>query len=142
MARTRNRGAKRTVGYASTVTSGLLVCFAVAVALLGYIRLKGDLHRMETELGNLDRTMARLKRDHERLHLDYETMVSSAGLDQRVRAMRLNLVTPGESARVVLPEPPRELPVPASGRGVERGWSRREELAMGRSERSPHGGTH
>lgn len=142
MARAGNRSVRKAAGCASTVTSGLLVCLAVAVVLLGYIRLKGDLHRMETELGALDRTLARQMRDHERLRLDYETMVSAAGLDQRVRAMRLDLIMPGESARVVLPEPPREPLGPEHGPGPERVWPRREELALGRTGWSPHGGTH
>ena len=102
--------ARRTVhrGYATTVTSGLLISLAVALALLGNIRLKDDLNRLEAEIGRLDRELAIRKRGNERLRMDYETLVSAEGLNQRVREMRLDLVMPGDDARIVLPEPPAE----------------------------------
>lgn len=99
-------------GYASTVTSAVLVCFAVAVALLGHIRLKGELNRLDSEINRLDRRLAELRRSNNKLEMDYEVLVSPAGLSSRLREMRLNLVMPGDNARIVLPEPDAEPPLP------------------------------
>lgn len=123
-------------GYATIVTSALLVSGAVAIALLGNIRLKDELNRLETEIGRLDREVAARKRSNRRLLMDYETLVSSAGLNSRMQAMRLDLVMPGESARVILPEP---LPQPEASHAAPMVASRKadDRLAMnGEAHRS------
>jgi hypothetical protein len=124
MARNPRRTPSRSL--ATVVTSGLLISPAVGVALLGHVRLKGELNRLEMEIGRLDRELAMRKRDNQKLRMDYETLVSADGLTQRLRAMRLGLIMPDDDARVVLSEPaePRS---PPSGPGHRSG----ESLAFG-----------
>lgn len=90
---------------APTVTSGLIVCIAVALALLGHIRLKAELDRLYTGIGRLDRELAEARRANEKLQVDLTTLTSPDGLGSRLRKLRLDLVMPGDDARVVLPEP-------------------------------------
>jgi hypothetical protein len=106
MARNPRKTSRR--GYASIVTSALLVSLSAAIALLGNIRLKGELNRLDTEIGQLDRSLGEQRRSNRKLRMDYETLVSSAGLSSRLQEMQLNLVMPGENARIVLPEPSPE----------------------------------
>jgi hypothetical protein len=124
MARSPRRSPSR--GLATAVTSGLLISLAAGVALLGHIRLKGELNRLEMEIGRLDRELATRKRDNQKLRIDYETLVSADGLTQRLRAMRLGLIMPDDDARVVLAEPvePRSPPTDPVPR-------RSESLAFG-----------
>ncbi|MBL9138602.1 MAG: hypothetical protein JNK85_22225 [Verrucomicrobiales bacterium] len=111
----RNRRLTNLTGITSVMTSGVIVCLAVAVSLLGYIRLKGELNRLDTDINRLDRQLSELRRANHKLEMDYATIVSPSGLNNRLREMRLILVMPGENARVVLPEPQVEsLPIPAA----------------------------
>jgi hypothetical protein len=103
---TRKSGAAGNSGYASTMNSALLVCLAVAVAALGRIRLKSEENRLYSEISRLDYRLQEMRRLNRKLQNDYETLTSSSGLNTRIREMRLDLVMPGEDARVVLPEPP------------------------------------
>jgi hypothetical protein len=92
-------------GYATVITSGLLVCLAAGVSLLGHIRLKAELNRLEGDVAVLERQLGERRAHNLRLSRDYETLISSAALDRRIQEMGLNLVMPGDGARVVLPEP-------------------------------------
>lgn len=92
-------------GLASTMTSALLVCVAVAIALLGHIRFKGELHRLDREIAGMERALRDQRKTNARLQADYERLVSPLGLEARLREMRLPLVVPGDGARVVLREP-------------------------------------
>lgn len=105
MARESGRKAGGGGGYASTMNSALLVCLAVAVAALGRIRLKSEENRLYSEISRLDYRLQELRRLNRKLQIDYEILTSPAGLNTRIREMRLDLVMPGEDARVVLPEP-------------------------------------
>jgi hypothetical protein len=93
------------LGYASTVTSALLVCVAVAVALLGHIRFKGELHRLDRENGKIEFALKEQRRLNAELEADYDTLVSPRGLEARLRELNLNLIVPGGASRVVLREP-------------------------------------
>ncbi|MCC7376993.1 MAG: hypothetical protein IT581_20200 [Verrucomicrobiales bacterium] len=104
----RNRRLTNLTGITSAVTSGVMICLAVAVSLLGYIRLKGELSRLDTDINRLDRQLAELRRFNNKLEMDYAMIVSPSGLNNRLREMRLILVMPGDNARVVLPEPSGE----------------------------------
>lgn len=104
----RNRRLTNLPGITSAVTSGVMICLAVAVSLLGYIRLKGELSRLDTDINRLDRQLAELRRFNNKLEMDYAMIVSPSGLNNRLREMRLILVMPGDNARVVLPEPSGE----------------------------------
>ncbi len=95
-------------GYAAIFTSALTVSLAAAIALLCNIRLKEELNRLETDIGRLDHQLALRKRINRKSRMDYETLVSSSGLNLRVQEMGLDLVMPDENARIVLPEPPIE----------------------------------
>lgn len=106
----RNRRLTNLTGVTSAMTSGVIICLAVAVSLLGYIRLKGELNRLDTDINRLDRQLAELRRSNHKLEMDYAMIVSPSGLNNRLREMRLFLVMPGENARVVLPEPQIEAP--------------------------------
>src|SRR5690606_38156402 len=101
-------------GLGSTVTSMVLVCLAAGAALLGYIRLKAELGRLEMEIGAVDRELMARRRSNEKLRADYEALVSSDGLNRRIIAMNLDLVMPGENARVVLSEPAVEIDTAAA----------------------------
>ncbi len=105
--RKKNSGA-----LAPTVTSALMICLAVALALLVQIRLKADLHRLYTGISALDRQVAQVRRMNHKLQVDYEMLTSPAGLNNRLRDLQLNLIMPGENARVVLPEPRVDPPLP------------------------------
>jgi hypothetical protein len=103
---------KKTTGaLAPTVTSALMICLAAALALLGQIRLKADLHRLYSGISNLDRQVAQVRRLNHKLEVDYEMLTSSAGLNNRLRDLQLNLIMPGDNARVVLPEPKVDPPL-------------------------------
>ncbi len=106
---------------APTVNSALLICLAVAVAALGRIRLKSEESRLYAEINRLDTQLQELHRSNRKLQIDYETMTSPAGLSTRIRDMHLNLVMPGEDARVVLPEPPGESAAPTALAGTGMG---------------------
>jgi hypothetical protein len=106
----RNRRLTNLTGITSAVTSGIIICLAVAVSLLGYIRLKGELSRLDTDINRLDRQLVELRRANKKLEMDYATIVSPSGLNNRLREMRLILVMPGDNARVVLPEPRNDDP--------------------------------
>lgn len=111
-----------------TVTSALMICLAAALALLVQIRLKADLHRLYTEISALDRQVAQAKRANHKLRVDYDMLTSPAGLNNRLRDLQLNLIMPGEDARVVLPEPRLDAqpPVmPLLQDGVDGGVARR-----------------
>lgn len=110
----RKSGGSGNTGYASTMNSALLVCLAVAVAALGRIRLKSEENRLYSEISRLDYRVQELRRLNRKLQNDYETLTSSSGLHSRIREMRLDLVMPGEDARVVLPEPPPGEPLAES----------------------------
>lgn len=97
-------------GYVATVTSGVLISLAVTIALLAHIRLKDELHRIESGISQLEEQLIKQKRENDRLQNDYDVLVSSDGLNKRLREMRLNLVMPGDGARVVLAEPTVEAP--------------------------------
>ncbi|MGE3312032.1 MAG: hypothetical protein AB7O66_18870 [Limisphaerales bacterium] len=112
MARARDSRKKRTGALAPTVTSALMICLAAALALLVQIRLKADLHRLYGGISALDRQVAQARRMNHKLEVDYEMLTSPAGLNNRLRDLQLNLIMPGENARVVLPEPRIEPPLP------------------------------
>jgi len=109
MARETRR--KTTGALAPTVTSALMICLAAALALLGQIRLKADLHRLYSGISNLDRQVAQVRRQNHKLQVDYEMLTSPAGLNNRLRDLQLNLIMPGDNARVVLPEPKVDPPM-------------------------------
>lgn len=109
MARETRR--KTTGALAPTVTSALMICLAAALALLGQIRLKADLHRLYSGISNLDRQVAQVRRLNHKLEVDYEMLTSPAGLNNRLRDLQLNLIMPGDNARVVLPEPKVDPPL-------------------------------
>ncbi len=92
-------------GYASAMSSAAVVCFAVAAVALGRIRLKSEESRAYAEINRLDVMIQDTRRANRKLQVDHEILTSPAGLSGRVREMRLNLVMPGDDARVVLPEP-------------------------------------
>ena len=96
-----SRKKKKAGVLAPTVTSALLICLAAALALLVQIRLKADLHRLYNEINTLDRQVAQARRVNQKLQVDYEMLTSPAGLHSRLRDLRLNLIMPGEDARVV-----------------------------------------
>lgn len=96
---------RRSASLAPTVSSALIVCVAVAVAALGRIRLKSEESRLYGEINRIETQLQELRRFNRKLQSDYETITSSAELNARVREMNLNLVMPGDAARVVLPEP-------------------------------------
>ncbi len=123
MARSSKKGGSGSL--APTVNSALLICLAVAVAALGRIRLKSEESRLYTEINRLDTQLQELNRSNRKLQIDYETMTSPAGLSGRIREMHLNLVMPGEDARVVLPEPSigSAPPTAVAGRTPGRGVS-------------------
>lgn len=99
-------------GYASAVNSALVICVAVAVVALGRIRLKSEESRLYAEMNRLDYQLQETRRANRRLQIEYETLTSSRGLSARIRDMRLNLVMPGDDARVVLPEPTEDRGLP------------------------------
>jgi hypothetical protein len=101
------------------VTSALLICVAAAAALLGNIKLRGELHRLDLEIGQLDRALAKQRKSNEKLQADYEVLTSSAELARRVEEMRLDLRMPGADSRVVLPEPILPSPSEVAGAGRE-----------------------
>ncbi|MCC6232056.1 MAG: hypothetical protein IT580_05400 [Verrucomicrobiales bacterium] len=101
-------------GYTSTIASVVLICISVALALLAQIRLKDELNRLDRDLSKLDRQITEQRKLNQKLVSDYQFLVSSSGLENRVREMRLSLVMPTEDARVILPEPISEPPVPAA----------------------------
>ena len=103
---------KKSGALAPTVTSALMICLAAALALLVQIRLKADLHRLYTGISTLDRQVAQVRRLNHKLEVDYEMLTSPAGLNNRLRDLQLNLIMPGENARVVLPEPRVDPPLP------------------------------
>ncbi len=103
---------KKTGALGPTVTSALMICLAAALALLVQIRLKADLHRLYGGISALDRQVAQVRRLNHKLEVDYEMLTSPAGLNNRLRDLQLNLIMPGENARVVLPEPRIEPPLP------------------------------
>lgn len=105
MARESRKKKQKAGVLAPTVTSALMICLAAALALLVQIRLKADLHRLYNEINTLDRQVAQTRRVNQKLQVDYEMLTSPAGLHSRLRDLRLNLIMPGEDARVVLPEP-------------------------------------
>lgn len=111
MARETNRKSAG-VSYAPTVNSAVLVCLAVAVAALGRIRLKSEENRLYSEINRVEFQIQELRRSNRKLQVDYEILTSPAGLSGRIREMRLDLVMPGEDARVVLPEPATDTPFP------------------------------
>ena len=102
------------VGFAPTMSSALLVCLAVAAAALGRIRLKSEENRLYSEINRLDTQVQETRRANRKLQIDYEILTSPSGLSTRIRDMRLNLVMPGDDARVVLPEPAADGPHPPS----------------------------
>lgn len=101
-------------GYATMLASAALVCLAVAVALLGHLRLKGEIYRMDAENSRLEHALVEARKTNVRLQNDYETLISPRGLEDRIRDMRLRLIMPGDVARVVLPEPRADEPAPPS----------------------------
>lgn len=103
---------KKSGALAPTVTSALMICLAAALALLVQIRLKADLNRLYTGISTLDRQVAQVRRFNHKLQVDYEMLTSPAGLNNRLRDLQLNLIMPGENARVVLPEPRIDPPLP------------------------------
>ena len=100
------------VSYTSTVTSALLICVAVAIALLGNIRLKSEQSSLEVQIMRLERAIGDADKSNAKLQLDYEQLISQSGLDQRIRLMRLQLNLPGNDARIILPEPVSDTPPP------------------------------
>lgn len=138
MAREAKKKKAGTLG--PTVTSALMICLAAALALLVQIRLKADLHRLYTDISTLDRQVAQVRRANHKLQVDYEMLTSPAGLNNRLRDLRLNLIMPGEDARVVLPEPrldpPPVVPMfPDGALGAPGGSERR--LAIHGNGRAP-----
>lgn len=100
-------------GYAATIASVAVICVSVALALLAQVRLKDELNRLDRDITRLDRQINEQKKQNQKLQADYQFLVSSAGLNHRVRDMQLSLIMPREDARIVLPEPLVEPPVPA-----------------------------
>lgn len=111
MARSSNKPSSSLV---PTVSSALLVCLAVAVAALGRIRLKSEENRLYTDINRIEAQIQEVRRLNRKLQGDYEILTSSAGLTARVREMNLQLVMPGDAARVVLPEPGSRAPFPST----------------------------
>lgn len=117
MPRERNRDRPRP-GYAPTVTSAILICLAAAVALLGHVRLKAELDRLYADITKLDRQVADTRRNNRKLQIDYDTMTSPSGLSARIRELHLDLSMPLDDARIVLPEPTSEPPLPEPMSGL------------------------
>ncbi len=130
------RSAKKSgAGFGSTVSSAIVICLAVAVAALGRIRLKTEENRMYGEINRLDGQLQELRRSNRKLQVDYEFLTSPAGLSARIKEMQLDLVMPGNDARVVLPEPGGEPPLPHAYAGPASGEG--AILAMGHVPTTP-----
>ena len=110
----RNPRRPRSPGYAATIASVAVICVSVALALLAQVRLKDELNRLDRDISKLDRQINEQRKQNQKLQADYQFLVSSVGLNHRVRDMQLSLIMPREDARVILPEPLVEPPVPAA----------------------------
>ena len=96
---------KGTGSLVPTMSSALLICLAVAVAALGRIRLKSEENRLYGDINRIEAQLQDARRLNRKLQSDYEVLTSSLGLNARMREMNLNLMMPGDAARVVQPEP-------------------------------------
>lgn len=114
----KSSSTKSTPSYLTTVSSALVVCLAVGVVLLGRIRLKNEEARVYAEISRTEREIDDLRRNNRKLTVDYETLIAPSGLLARIREMGLDLATPGDDARIVLPEPLADSVVPMVARGL------------------------
>ncbi len=124
-------------GYASTVSSALVICLAVGVVLLGRIRLKNEEARLYSEINRTEFDVNELRRGNRKLASDLETLTSPAGLRARIREMRLDLSMPGDDARIVLPEPLAEPGLPAAFPAPGLPLSPAQNLALDSVGRTP-----
>lgn len=124
-------------GYASTVSSALVICLAVGVVLLGRIRLKNEEARRYSEINRTEDALNQLRRFNLKLVSDLETLTSPAGLHARILEMRLDLSMPGDDARIVLPEPLGEPGLPGPTPAPSLPVAPDENLALGSTGRTP-----
>lgn len=101
----RGRRGLRVANYSTAITSGLMICAVTAVALLTFTRLKAQGDRLSRQAATLERQWRALQRENEVRIAAYLRLISTDGVAQRVREMKLDLQAPAVDARVNLWEP-------------------------------------
>ena len=97
------RRSKATALKPATVITSIVICAAACLAGIGYVWAKTQVWGLSREIKKMELRLDQLKRNNDVLQRNYAAMCDPARLNERVRDLKLGLVSPHPSQIVRMP---------------------------------------